>query len=53
MLIPVTVIAHGYRQLMHSRQPFVAAEFFAGIGLVRPVGPRRFVGRKMMEEMAI
>ena len=35
MLITETVIGHGYRQLMHSRQPFVAAEFFAGIGLVR------------------
>lgn len=35
MLIRVSVTGHGYGQLMRSYWPLAAAEFFAGIGLVR------------------
>jgi len=35
VLVPVTVADHGYGQLMRSCRPLAAAEFFAGIGLVR------------------
>jgi len=53
MLIRVRVAGHGYGQLMRWYRPPAAAEFLVGIGLVRPIDLRRFVGHKMMEEMAI
>ncbi|MCQ3810406.1 MAG: DNA cytosine methyltransferase [Acidimicrobiia bacterium] len=35
MLVPVSVTGHGYGHFVHSHRRLAAAEFFAGIGLVR------------------